>query len=549
MKKCVQCTKDLPDAALHCVFCGSKQPVQAPAEVARTVMGYSANQVREQLAAQGAAVPPAPAAAPTAAAPIAPPPRPHPASAPPPMNLGFAATAPSPVLAAPLAPSHPAPPPYQPPMAQPPMAQPSMSGPSGSPPPFHAAGNGAGNGAGFQPPPYQPAAPQSSAPAFPPPVASSAATLFVPNQHAAPPQLPSNSGPANPYGHAGPASHPSPGVSNPMASTVAVPAPVLNSAPMSGPAGYNPVPVQPSYVPPPSSSPYQPPSFVAPGGYQAGPLGAPQSPPYLASLTADRPIDPYRDSLRLVLFAFGILLVGAFCTPLSSAPAFHWDAITADVPVSAKIPSLLIAVTGLLSVVIAAIPMSSPPRGLLAVLIALLAIVTPIALAKGVGDWHAIVTLVAPFLLVPGLLVRQEYQEEFLPRLMVTLAVLATLALWLVPVAGSLPLVATVKQVVDASGTGKVAPLLALVHMVIVVLTLLVWLPAPASGGAKLFAWILIFWPAVLHFQGLLLSDDVAGRIKGAPFESAMIWALPVAYAAIFGYGLAALIGKRYESA
>lgn len=516
MKKCVQCTKDLPDAALHCVFCGSKQPAAAPAEVARTVMGYSANQVREQLAAQAAAAAPAatpPAApmaspmsaasAPTAAASIPAAPRPHPASAPPPMNLGFAATAPAPILAAPIA----APP------------QPSFS------PPVPA----------YQPPP----------PAFPPPVASSAATLFVPNQQAAPPQL--NPPQSNLGASAGGYSSPNPGVSNPNARTVAVPSPVVNSSPMSGPAGYNPVLVQPQYAPQASS--YPAPSYGSPGGYQPMPVGTPHTPPYLASQTADRPIDPYRDSLRLVLFAFGILLLGAFCTPLSSAPLFHWNAILAEAPISAKLPALLIAVTGLLALVAASLPLGSSPRGLFAVFIALLAIVTPIALAKGVGDWHAIVTLAAPFLLVPGLLLRQEYQEEFLPRLMVTLAVLATLALWLVPQAGSLPLVATVKQVVDAGGTAKVGPLLSLAYMVIVVLTLLVWLPAPASGGAKLFAWILIFWPAVLHFQGLLLSDDVAALIKDSPFRNAMVWALPVSYAAIFGYGLAALIGKSYESA
>ena len=47
MKKCASCTKDLPDAALHCVFCGAKQP-PAPAVqqgLAKTAFGYSANEV------------------------------------------------------------------------------------------------------------------------------------------------------------------------------------------------------------------------------------------------------------------------------------------------------------------------------------------------------------------------------------------------------------------------------------------------------------------------------------------------------------------------
>ena len=50
MKKCASCTKDLPDAALHCVFCGAKQP-PAPAVqggLAKTAFGYS-NEMMEQL--------------------------------------------------------------------------------------------------------------------------------------------------------------------------------------------------------------------------------------------------------------------------------------------------------------------------------------------------------------------------------------------------------------------------------------------------------------------------------------------------------------------
>ncbi len=53
MKKCASCTKDLPDAALHCVFCGAKQP-PAPAVqggLAKTAFGYS-NEMLEQLKGQ-----------------------------------------------------------------------------------------------------------------------------------------------------------------------------------------------------------------------------------------------------------------------------------------------------------------------------------------------------------------------------------------------------------------------------------------------------------------------------------------------------------------
>src|SRR6185295_11951654 len=79
VKKCASCTKDLPDAALHCVFCGAKQP-PAPAVqpgLAKTAFGYSSNeQMKPPPRAGGSAPPPygqQPAA--NAATMLAPPPQ------------------------------------------------------------------------------------------------------------------------------------------------------------------------------------------------------------------------------------------------------------------------------------------------------------------------------------------------------------------------------------------------------------------------------------------------------------------------------------------
>src|SRR5258706_9266722 len=58
VKKCASCTKDLPEAALHCVFCGAKQP-PAPAVqpgLAKTAFGYS-NEMMEQLKQSGGQAP------------------------------------------------------------------------------------------------------------------------------------------------------------------------------------------------------------------------------------------------------------------------------------------------------------------------------------------------------------------------------------------------------------------------------------------------------------------------------------------------------------
>src|SRR3954469_22156068 len=76
-KRCAHCSKDIPQAAAHCVFCGQKQrgPAAAspPAE-AKTIMGYSVQDVlaQQQLAAAGAAAG-LPGAAPPAQQPGPPP--------------------------------------------------------------------------------------------------------------------------------------------------------------------------------------------------------------------------------------------------------------------------------------------------------------------------------------------------------------------------------------------------------------------------------------------------------------------------------------------
>ncbi|MEZ4363379.1 MAG: hypothetical protein R3B48_24610 [Kofleriaceae bacterium] len=581
------------------MFCGSKQPAQAPAEIARTVMGYSANQVRDHAAAAAAMAPRHPPSAPPpmggpAVGPAMSAGR-HPPSAPPPMGGPAAGPAMS-------AGRHPptAPPPMggpaagpamsagrHPPTAPPPMggpaAGPAMSAgrhPPSAPPPMGGPPNPAFGGPGFGGPGAPggyPAAP--SAPAFPPPAAANAATMFAPSSGGPGPQPQS---PAAGGSAASPA---------PLAATMAAPLPVFPAstagayqAQPSGPSGYPPAGASyqagayhaqgGGYGAPggggygaPGGGGYGAPGgggYGAPGGggygapaggygapgYASGPSTPMHQPAYLASETADRaarPIDPYRDGLRLVLFAFGILLLGAFCTPLSNDLTFHWNVVI-DAPTTAKVASLLLAVVGALSIILASTPLASPLRGGLAAGLGLLGLIAPLALAK-VSEWRLLVAALVPMLLIPGLLLRQEYREQLLPRLLATLGVLGALAIWLVPSGDALPLVATVKAVVDASGVGKVPHLLELVHLVVIVLCLLVWLPAPSGAGAKLLAWLLIFWAALMHFQMLILSENLGEQLKATPFDSAMSWAPGVAYLALLGYGLAAALGKQLETA
>jgi len=430
VKKCASCTKDLPEAALHCVFCGAKQP-PAPAVqqgMAKTAFGYSANEVMDQLN------------------------RPRSGS-------------------------------QNPPMQQPPAQQPTMVQQ-----------------------PYQPNA-------------ANAATMFAPG----PPQQPPQQGYQQPYPPMGSGGMPPQQMvptAQPQGATHAV-----GTAPSAGMGIHSPQQITPQPLP------------TAP-------------PPYLASQTAARaghPIEPWKDPLRLVMFIWGALTLAAFVTPLSIDPvAFNWDAII-HASGTAKLPALILAAVGLLSVVIAGIPMAVLPRGILAAVLGLAGIFVPVFLV-GMPPWQVLIGLIATLALVPGLLVRNEYTESLFARILVTLGVVCLLLPLLLPDHGEVPLVAMFKGLLDAPGKAKIGPALELGLIVIAVMSLLAWMPGPATGGAKGFAWLLILWPTLISQIALLLVQGHLGDvIKESPFHATMAWAPAAAYIALVGYGLATVFGKQLE--
>jgi hypothetical protein len=473
VKKCASCTKDLPDAALHCVFCGAKQP-PAPAVqqgMAKTAFGYSPNDAIEQLRQQGT-----------------PQGRPVPPTAPPPAYN---------------------PPPYQPPRPAPaPMAPP--------PPPPMA-------------PPYAPPAPAQGPPGgYVPASAASAKTMFAPTP----------GGPPQPSPQAQPPTMqpppPSYGRSN-------APAAMLPTLVPSAP---------PPMQPPPRPMQPPPPAPIMP-------IPAAQPPPYLASNTASRsirPIEPWRGTLRLMMFVWGVALLAAFATPLRMTPdlAFNWNLIL-DGEGTARLPPLMLAAVGLLSVLVASIPMPSAARGVIATLLGLAGIAVPIVLA-GMPPWQALVSMIGMLLLVPGLLIRNEYRDAITARLLVTLGAIGILLPYLLPQGGAIPLVSIFKQLIELPGTGKVTPGLELGLITIVVMSLLAWLPSPVTGGATVWAWLLVLWALILHAADLLVAGNIPDAVTAAPNATAVAWiaggstlAMGSAYLVLVGYGLASVVGKQLE--
>jgi hypothetical protein len=451
VKKCASCTKDLPDAALHCVFCGAKQP-PAPAVqqgMAKTAFGYSANDV------------------------INPPPSPRP------VPLGMAPTAQGPR-----------------PMPAPPPNAPNPPGyPAAAPPP--------GN--------FVPVSP------------AIAATLYAPNE---PPQM------------------------SPQAQQPTLQQPPPSYARPNPPAALLPtlVATQPHAAPPP---PPPPPQLQAP----IMQIPAAQPPPYHTSPTATRssqPIEPWRDSLRLMMFLWGVALLAAFAIPLHTSPLqFNWTVIL-DGAGTARLPPLLLAAIGFLSVVLAAIPMPPVARGGIAALLGLAGIAVPIALT-GLPAWQLLLPMIGTLLLVPSLLVRNEYRDALVPRIAVTLGAIAILLPQLLPQNGAIPLVSTFKDLIDQPGTAKIPQALSVALIFIVVMSLLAWLPAPATGAAKLWAWLLILWAFITHVTLVVVGGNLGDVVASTPNATVIAWVagggamLGSAYLVLVGYGLASVVGKQLE--
>ena len=273
-------------------------------------------------------------------------------------------------------------------------------------------------------------------------------------------------------------------------------------------------------------------------------------PPYLASQTAARaghPIEPWREALRLVMFIWGGLALLAFVTPTATNPmAFNWDAIIHGSGM-AKLPPLIIAAVGLVSVVVAGIPMAAVPRGVLAAILGLSGIFVP-AFIGGTPHWQEVLNIVAMLALVSGLLVRNEYTESLVARILVTIGVVGILLPLLLPDHGHVPLVEMFKGLMNAQGKDKLEPALELSLVVIAVMSLLAWMPGPATGGAKVFAWLLILWPTLIStIVVLVVQGHIGDVIKDNPFRATMLWAPAAAYFALVGYGLATVIGKQLE--
>jgi len=277
--------------------------------------------------------------------------------------------------------------------------------------------------------------------------------------------------------------------------------------------------------------------------YNAGPIPATQ---YQAPRRIGAVVEPWKESLPLMMIVWGIATLVSFATPLTTSPmTFNWDMIIHGEG-KQKIPMLVVAALGLLGVVLGAIPMVPTPRGILAALLGISAIVVPLVIGGDMPPWQVLAPMIGLALILPGLLMRNEYTDAMLPRILVTIGVIAVMLPLLVPVSGHIPLVELFKQLIDGHVHGSELIFVAMV--VFALLNLLVWLPGPATAGGKVFAWIWFLSPLVAMI--VVIIDAGASHIGDIATKSpgALVAWVPITTAAVFvGYGLATVLGKQLE--
>ena len=169
---------------------------------------------------------------------------------------------------------------------------------------------------------------------------------------------------------------------------------------------------------------------------------------------------------------------------------FNWDAILHGEG-AAKLGPLVLASIGVLTLVVGAIRMAPVgQRLLIAAILGLSGIVVPI-IVSGVFAWQILAALIGELLLITGLVVRSEYRDATMPRIMVTIGALAVLSPLLVPAGGGgVPLVGLFQALIHAEGSAKIEPILVLSLVAVVVLSLLAWLLARRrSIGCADLAW------------------------------------------------------------
>jgi hypothetical protein len=510
VKKCTSCSKDLPDAALHCVFCGAKQPSAPaqPAGMAKTVMGYSAQEMIAQMRQQGV-----PGATPAQAPAQAPAPAPAPMAAPVPMMQP--AVQQSAGTSSPITRPAPAPPAQNPQLAAT-IAPGQMNVPIGAPPAMN---------------------PQLAATIAPSQMNPQLAATIAPQQMN--PQLAATIAPSQMSPFA-----PPPGNQGAVLGVASPP-----SAQGTGP-GHGPGPSIGSPV-------------IGGGGVLTGaqpvvsitddkPKPAPVAPRPVVSGTAQQS-DELHGPVKMMMLVSSVLLLLTLVVPVSLDPlAFPFEAFKnlGDMETSGMISALLWPIIAVVGLLVALLSMPTTVKGVVALLLGVAGIATMLntfGFAK--LEWQDFVLVASQVLLLGGLVIRSKYHASMPARILATLGALMCVAVWLVPGKGEgIPLLG----LFDLFGAGTKPMLFAVVTLLglaFSTLGLLAWLPGTSSAGTGAIALLaLLFTLGGFGMVAFGFAPTVVGLAVGdGDFQhpiTLLAWVPITSLLGLAGWGLAGVLGK-----
>ena len=163
-------------------------------------------------------------------------------------------------------------------------------------------------------------------------------------------------------------------------------------------------------------------------------------------------------------------------------------------------------------------------------------------------EWQVLVGFVGALTLVAGLLLRHEYRNAMLGRLLATVGALCVLLPLLIPHGGGdPPIKALFTALSDAPGKGKVMAIVALLPAALALAALFVWLPGPSSAGAKVIAWLFILIGVIAGYTALIVNGHMSDVLKISLNNALLSGWVVAAWSALLGYGLATVFGKNLE--
>ncbi len=475
-KRCAHCSKDIPQVAQHCVFCGQKQPQQAPTE-AKTMLGYSVADIMGGKPAPG----PAPLAPPPGAF-GGPPGGGPPPAGPPPQAGGYGG----------------------PPPAGPPGGQIS-----------EARTMFLGNQGPGAPPQGPPMGPPGGAPPLGPP----------PGMHGGPMGPPMGGPPMGPPG--GMPMGPPGGM--PMGPPGGMPMGPPGGMPMGGPQmGGMPMGMQQPQMQMQMPSGGQIAGRVA-GGMVGGMVGGaipgmggmrmPGFGGMAGAASADEVEEKYSSQLKRWCFVFGGLGVAWFLGETLLSDGNIVDNLKAifHFPLALMLFFIAVPVLGLLLALVGVLPVGGVVRGAMHLVTGLTLIGLLLAQPSGEGGaqamlgagWVRYVMLAGFVFAAAGHFVRMHGNEadNIAARILCGLGGAMLLAAYLIPQHGKLPLIEMLKYLGKADTEGKIIIIMALLLTLMALISILSVFITGLAKMSVVLAYGIAFWWAFTI--GLTIALDV----------------------------------------